>query len=312
MIGPLCLALATSIGAIEAGWQPLDGGGLEYIIRIDPESQKELTGPLTHEIAPEASDIRRVLVFVGHAQLPRTPAKTAAKKSAARDSKGVIHVSAKSVDQLRTEGVLIEVPEEQRNATRVEISIGDNTQENTSPPETAKSDSASTPKKNPFEKSNAALKSDTSNDDSENAAGPELSGHNAPFPPDDNNPRAKSASNTDVTSKSATQRPPWSAGLETKKQAEVQTASHAQPDRVKESSFQASPSDLEPQKEPSGSTAEANVEEPSRPWLPLTAALLALFASLGGNVYLAWLNYDSRTRYRRLLSRMQEPAVTER
>ena len=38
-----------------------------------------------------------------------------------------------------------------------------------------------------------------------------------------------------------------------------------------------------------------------RPWLPLWLTVLALFASLGGNLFLAWITWDARSRYRSLL-----------
>jgi hypothetical protein len=37
---------------------------------------------------------------------------------------------------------------------------------------------------------------------------------------------------------------------------------------------------------------------PTKPWLPLTLAMLALFASLGGNVFLGWIAWDSYNRDR--------------
>ena len=318
MFGQLCLAIATSMGAVEAGWQPLDGGGLEYIVRVDPQSEKELATGLSHEIEADASDIRRVLVFIGQAQLPRIHATGAAKKSAARDPKVAIQVSAKSVDQLRTEGVLIEVPEDQRNAGRIEISVGDKRQDEPTPSAASKGEGAGTPAKNPFEKKNPFDKSnepsgaDVSRNKSDNNTGPELKGQNAPFPPNDSEPPAKESAKTQSDTNVGKPRPSWLGGSEAKKAAEVQTASHAQGNQSKGAQFEASPSDPEARPESNVSIAERDAEEPSRPWLPLTAALLALFASLGGNLYLAWLNHDSRTRYRRLLNRMQEPAVTER
>ncbi|NLF07031.1 MAG: hypothetical protein GX594_03495 [Pirellulaceae bacterium] len=39
-------------------------------------------------------------------------------------------------------------------------------------------------------------------------------------------------------------------------------------------------------------------EQPARPWLPLTLTLLGLFASLGANVYLGWINHGLRRRRR--------------
>ncbi|MBS0209725.1 MAG: hypothetical protein JSS27_12315 [Planctomycetes bacterium] len=45
--------------------------------------------------------------------------------------------------------------------------------------------------------------------------------------------------------------------------------------------------------------AKATTDEP-RPWLPLMVALIALFASLGANIYLGWITRDLHARYRRL------------
>ena len=44
-----------------------------------------------------------------------------------------------------------------------------------------------------------------------------------------------------------------------------------------------------------------DAESPARPWLPLVAALLALFLSLGVNFYLGWVAWDARREYRTLL-----------
>lgn len=57
-------------------------------------------------------------------------------------------------------------------------------------------------------------------------------------------------------------------------------------------------------------TAEAKAEEtlktetaPPRPWLPLTLAVAGLLSSVGGNLYLGWLIWEMRGRFRRLLHR---------
>ena len=42
-------------------------------------------------------------------------------------------------------------------------------------------------------------------------------------------------------------------------------------------------------------------EESAKPWMPLILASLGLFASFGGNMYLAWIFIDLRRRYRSLL-----------
>jgi hypothetical protein len=47
---------------------------------------------------------------------------------------------------------------------------------------------------------------------------------------------------------------------------------------------------------------DVNSDQPARPWMPLIVVSLALFASLGGNVFLTWIFADLRRRYRMLLS----------
>lgn len=52
--------------------------------------------------------------------------------------------------------------------------------------------------------------------------------------------------------------------------------------------------------------APAPAAEPAKPWLPLTASLLALVASLATNVYLGWVWLGTRNQYRDLArERMQ-------
>ena len=45
----------------------------------------------------------------------------------------------------------------------------------------------------------------------------------------------------------------------------------------------------------------ATSPEPSKPWLPLWLTAVALFASLGANVYLGWIAVDVRRRWRTLV-----------
>ena len=52
---------------------------------------------------------------------------------------------------------------------------------------------------------------------------------------------------------------------------------------------------------PIGGSPSSGFPAPPKPWLPLMGALLALFASLGANVYLAWIHQGVRMKYRTLL-----------
>jgi len=47
-------------------------------------------------------------------------------------------------------------------------------------------------------------------------------------------------------------------------------------------------------------------KEPARPWLPFTVAAVALVFSLGGNLYLGWITWETRQRFRALLRRRKK------
>ena len=51
---------------------------------------------------------------------------------------------------------------------------------------------------------------------------------------------------------------------------------------------------------PAQNRSEASKGEPAKPWMPLILVSLGLFASLGGNAYLAWIFADLRRRYKKL------------
>jgi hypothetical protein len=76
------MLLATTLVAVDTGWQPTDEGGLEYIIQIDPQLFASLREgeAITSEIPPELGDVRRYRIMIGSTQLPRIdlPPKQAA------------------------------------------------------------------------------------------------------------------------------------------------------------------------------------------------------------------------------------------
>ena len=67
--------------------------------------------------------------------------------------------------------------------------------------------------------------------------------------------------------------------------------------------------DVPEEPEKTESDAEKSSDEgSSKPWLPLTLALAGLFGSLGGNLYLGWIHWGTRSRYRALLRESFDPA----
>ena len=51
-------------------------------------------------------------------------------------------------------------------------------------------------------------------------------------------------------------------------------------------------------------SSPASPPSPEKPWLPLWLTIVALFASLAANLFLAWITWDARIRYRTLLGRV--------
>lgn len=82
-------------------------------------------------------------------------------------------------------------------------------------------------------------------------------------------------------------------------------ATFVQPEPVKTREAPPRP-EAKPAAEPPPAAVDA--AEPPRSWTLMTLVLLALFASLGGNIYLGWIAWDAYQRYRTLLRQAPSPA----
>lgn len=71
------LCLCTAVVGIDVGWQPLDEGGTEYIIQLDPQSLEALKAgvPIESDILPGAGDVRSFKFYLGD-EKPRRIAST--------------------------------------------------------------------------------------------------------------------------------------------------------------------------------------------------------------------------------------------
>jgi hypothetical protein len=72
----LVVCLATVVVGIDAGWQPLDDGGIEYLIQIEPQlldalRSGETADLLRSEIPSHVRDVRAFRISVGNGELPR-------------------------------------------------------------------------------------------------------------------------------------------------------------------------------------------------------------------------------------------------
>jgi hypothetical protein len=86
--------LLTAVAAgVNVGWQPLDDGGMEYIIQLDPQSLEALKSgeSIRSDVLPEAGDVRSYKIVVGAGKPPRNgPPQSSAQatntKTAGRDA----------------------------------------------------------------------------------------------------------------------------------------------------------------------------------------------------------------------------------
>lgn len=271
MIASLLL-LACATPTIDVGWQQLDDGAYEYIIQIEPEQLESLRAgrDVMSDLPPALRDIRRYRITVGNGPLPH-------------------------------EGIPPEL-------------IG-------GPPldETVRAPAEGRPLANGDDVASEPL-----------LIGPQLAIPGALPGPGDDEP-ALAATEVEIAVEDAVVETPLAPAATPR----VTTPPVEVPTFVLDPAEEASaptspkpfdaPSDTRPLVEPaSSSTLVASAEtppntapvatttskptlaeEPERlPWGPLMAAVVALFVSVGANLYLAWVTWGTRLRYRELIARM--------
>lgn len=69
----LAFAMGTALLGIDVGWQPIEEGGLEYIVQIDPETLARMKpgDEFATGIRPVLRDVRRYRIVIGKGPLPR-------------------------------------------------------------------------------------------------------------------------------------------------------------------------------------------------------------------------------------------------
>ena len=85
-MSPLLAVFAAAALGIDVGWQPIEGGGVEYIIQIEPDQVDRIVkfDDLISDV-PTGLDIRRYRITVGAEKLPRRVLDSAATESEAAE-----------------------------------------------------------------------------------------------------------------------------------------------------------------------------------------------------------------------------------
>jgi hypothetical protein len=85
------LCFCTAVVGIDVGWQPLQEGGMEYVIQLDPQSLEALKAgePIQSDIPPGAGDVRSCKFYLGTEKPPRiSPPKRSIQSSPASTGEG--------------------------------------------------------------------------------------------------------------------------------------------------------------------------------------------------------------------------------
>jgi hypothetical protein len=269
LCGKLLLAPAAA-HAVDFGWQELQGGGIEYLIQVEPSLVDSFRqGGFSSDIPPGLRDVRRISIVVGDATLPNQGNTTGPK---------VLRLPPPPVDQ----------PAKMDNPT---------TDSNTAANSVADSNHGADSKADAAEKSAAGSSAATFGNGESNAkTADSKSAPPALLNPD--NPisampffqfgRSQSTPTTTPvaadTQNEKLPRPQWNGDSGSRNSSESGSGYMAV-DAAK------------PVQEPT----EVNSSNTPKPWFPLMVTLLGLFLSLGANVYLVWIHQGVRAKYREMV-----------
>lgn len=283
----LCVAVA--LLGIDAGWRPLPEGGVQYLIQIEPHVLESLRDgrAIESHVPPFVRDVRSYKVTAGTGALPHElPPEAGPTGSATGDES---RPPASSDPGAQTD------PSPQPELTGPELPSGVSPTGLTtdSPPERARPSqepgAAEAAAASPQGQPEAGSPPMPESFQPDPAANPVWSRVEPPVPAVDTSPADLPAVPNRLPPNPDT-RP-----------IGVKQASHE--------ATQGSPSDGGSPGASGRDAAAGSQEGEPKPWLPLTVTLLALFGSLGTNVFLLWISVDFRRRYRALLGRIGGPAA---
>lgn len=270
------LLVAATLPGIDVGWVQLPDGSYDYIIQIEPEMLDRLREgqDIRSDLPPALRNISSYQIRVGTEPLPHEgiPPELVGQP-AERDT-------SSSVDPLRpAEGPFLSLPREQRPGPGADVQIVEQRPEVQVPaivdPQPAVAEqppSRDEPVDEPIQPATPA------------EPPTRIAVQDPPRNPEDDHqpkPFTVPSYSKPLVERTAVYDGPSAADEEEPDEPEPASDDTAQPSLV-------------------GKPPVAE-EPPAKPWWALSAAVLALFVSLGGNAYLAWVTWDTRLRYRSLL-----------
>lgn len=264
----ILICLSAAVWGVDYGWQPVAGGGIEYIIQIEPELLDSLKAghDLFSDLPPTAENVRSYRITVGTGRLPHQgePLPSAAAGTPDAQRRSTSDEAALVAVRHPADIDLSQLPGPVLGPALVRPSSANAADEIAEPPHLTASEA--TPLANRVAGYHAKAESAPVND----KAGA-----------DDDEDTGDSHTQLATKYKDGKEKPPHEANLQKATQDGRQAAADGGP----------SPSD--PDREPS--QAQTGIA---------TLLQLGLFASLCSNVFLVWVATGQRSRYRALVRRM--------
>jgi len=288
-----CLLIALATVGVETGWQPLDRGGLEYIIQLEPSLLDALRSgeSITSEIPLAVRGVRRYRIVVGRDPVPRIGATGLPRSSeSAVDAAGPLPGDRPSAAAERAAAPVfnraLPAPpnDDDRAAVDHRVPAPADHRFGGQPDKTVEQPPAILPGKHDPPPA-GVTSSDRASGGSRPSGTPTPVGDRYAEPPAFHPPESPSVQPPHNDTRVVPTR--------------MQPDPHSEALTPAAASGPAEPTDTKPAAELPDKPVP-HILTP-RPWMPLFLTLIALFASLGGNVYLGWVALDSRRHYRRIV-----------
>ena len=97
-MGSICFLLIGAATAVQFGWQPIPGGGREYIVQVEPQLVDTFRKEgCSSDVPPQLRDIRKIRVVVGDGRLPHQGEMAPQSKAASGATVAKVTKTAKPV-----------------------------------------------------------------------------------------------------------------------------------------------------------------------------------------------------------------------
>lgn len=303
---PQIALIAVAAFGIDAGWEPLESGGVVYIIQIPPDQLDRLknTDDLLSDM-PKDLDVRQVKITIGTKELPRTYAHRATAKPALAEkeliAEGTIPAMNATADKTSAEsqpaGPKLIVPKQP--APEVRLATGD---DNVAKPAAA----VETTTLRPLD-DNLSSRAPEPRDEEELQQVPVRSTR-------DDRPARDELFTTPPSRPLVTPQLQDPRDVPQRQPARVQPPISSVPveryTREAEADYEAAKPTLPPSFRTADSgtrmmpeSEDRNTRDSEATWGPVVAIFFFLLLSMGANMWLAWIAWEARQRYDVLLEK---------